>query len=269
MNPLLTLAVAFTFYSAQFPLTAAAAASVWTPAAGTTWEIILSRTATASDASLPVSVLDLDLEDNTASTITALHAAGKKVICYFSAGSYEDWRSDASEFTTADYGSPLDGWDGEWWLDVNSANVRRIMAARLDTAVTKGCDGVDPDNVDAYSNDNGLGLTQDDAAAYVRWLAEQGHKRGLAVGLKNGGEIVDRVLDAVQWEVNEQCVEQGECELYRPFIDAGKPVFGIEYPESAPDVSSSQKSKICGDATRDGFSTLLKEMDLSAWSSAC
>lgn len=37
------------------------------------------------------------------------------------------------------------------------------MLARLDRAQTLGCDGVDPDNVDAYNNDNGLNLTENDA----------------------------------------------------------------------------------------------------------
>lgn len=46
----------------------------------------------------------------------------------------------------------------EWWLDLHSpscvANVENVMAARIRAARDKGCDGVDPDNVDsvrAYS----------------------------------------------------------------------------------------------------------------------
>jgi hypothetical protein len=34
------------------------------------------------------------------------------------------------------------------------------MSSRLDMAQQKGCDGVDPDNIDAYGNENGLGLTE-------------------------------------------------------------------------------------------------------------
>lgn len=45
------------------------------------------------------------------------------------------------------------------------------MGNRLDKAVSRGCDGVEPDNVDGYSNHNGLGLTASDQLAYNKWLA--------------------------------------------------------------------------------------------------
>jgi hypothetical protein len=44
----------------------------------------------------------------------------------------------------------LDGWPGERWLRLGSENVRRIMKGRVELAGQKGCDGVDPDNVDGY-----------------------------------------------------------------------------------------------------------------------
>ena len=44
-------------------------------------------------------------------------------------------------------------------MNLKSDNVRKIMQARLDVAKEKGCDGVDPDNVDGYDNENGLDLT--------------------------------------------------------------------------------------------------------------
>ena len=86
-----------------------------------------------------------------------------KALCYFSAGTYENWRPDASSFSSSDLGQGVDGWAGEWWLNTNSANVRKIMTARIELARSQGCDGVDPDNVDAYDNVNGLSLTQNDA----------------------------------------------------------------------------------------------------------
>lgn len=45
------------------------------------------------------------------------------------------------------------------------------MGRRLDKAVTRGCDGVEPDNVDGYTNHNGLGLTAADQLSYNIWLA--------------------------------------------------------------------------------------------------
>jgi hypothetical protein len=245
----------------------ASISSIWEPHVEASWQIILSQIVTAPFPN--VSVMDLDLFDNNQSTIADLSSEGIRTICYFSAGSYEDWRPDASSFHPSDYGKLLNGWPGEWWLNTSSPNVRNIMVKRLDLAVSKGCDGVDPDNTDGYDNDNGLNLTQDTAVDYISFLAEEAHNRNLSIGLKNSGNIIPRVLSKMQWAVNEQCVQYDECDVTRPFIDANKPVFGIEYPAGAPDVSSAIEAKICDDPQRENFSTLLKEMDLNAWYYAC
>ena len=241
--------------------------SFWKPANGTSWQIVLPYA--LNDTSPDVQVFDIDLFMNNASAVNSLHAENRKVICYFSAGSFENWRPDAGNFSTSDYGKPLDGWPGEWWLNTNLTSVRNIMLARLDLAVTKGCDGVDPDNVDAYDNDNGLGLTQIDAISYLDFLASAAHNRSLSIGLKNGGAILPHVIEKMQWSVNEQCVQYSECDLFRPFITAGKPVFHIEYPNSAPHVSTTQKNNVCNNTSAEGFSTLLKDMDLDDWYEAC
>lgn len=143
------------------------------------------------------------------------------------------------------------------------------MLSRLDLAATKGCDGVDPDNVDGYDNENGLGLTQADAVDYVNFLADAAHARKLSVGLKNTGEIIPQVLGKMQWAVNEQCVQYGECDTWRPFVEAGKPVFHIEYPDGAPNVAAQKVDSICGKADAKGFETVLKDMDLDDWVEAC
>jgi hypothetical protein len=241
--------------------------TLWQPPVEASWQIVLSSNVTAPFPS--VSVFDLDLFDNSASTIVDLHKNNIKAICYFSAGSFEDWRPDANNFTASDYGNPLDGWPGEYWLNTSSTNVRNIMLVRLDLAAVKGCDGVDPDNTDGYDNDNGLGLTENTAVNYVRFLAKAAHDRGLSVGLKNSGDIIPRVIDLMQWAVNEECVFYDECNVTRPFINAGKPVFGIEYPSGAPNLSKVTEDKICDDPQRANFSTLLKERSLNLWYYAC
>ncbi|CAM6108433.1 unnamed protein product [Calypogeia fissa] len=244
--------------------------SIWQPASGSGWQIVLNTT--NIDTTVDVPIYDLDLFDIPNGTVASLHALGRKVICYFSAGSYEDWRPDASSFTPDDYKSSLRCGSvcvHEWWLNTNSTNVRNIMSKRLDLAVTKGCDGVDPDNIDAYDNDNGFNLTSADAVNYVTFLANEAHERRLSIGLKNGGDIVPQVLSLMQWEVNEQCEPNMECETFQPFLAAGKPVFHIEYPDSAPNVDLATKNATCGDETAAGFSTIMKEMDLGNWVLAC
>ena len=181
---------------------------VWQPVVGSGWQIELRHSLT--DTSLDVPVYDIDLVENSASTISALQGSGRKVICYFSTGTFESWRPDASSFTAVDKGNPLDGWPGEWWLNTKSTNVRNIMTARLDLAVSKGCDGVDPDNVDGYKQGTSFGLTTADAVDYISFLADAAHTRGLSIGLKNAGEIVPNVLSLMQWEVNEQCTRYKE-----------------------------------------------------------
>lgn len=251
-----------------------ALAAYWQPKAGTRWDIVLSEPLN-STCPEGLQAIDGDLYANNG-TWPALRSSGCKTICYFSAGSYEDWRDDAGEFDNkTDLGAPLDGWPGEWWLDTNSANVRRIMKERLDLAVKYGCDAVDPDNVDAYDNNGGgLNLTQSDAVDYIHFLSNEAHQRNLAIGLKNAGAIVNQVLEAVDFEVNEQCEQYKECDIYRPFIDANKPVFGIEYTGKDPEKDNripSQKEvdAICNNPSSRGFSTVIKHMSLNEWFIAC
>jgi endo-alpha-1,4-polygalactosaminidase (GH114 family) len=240
---------------------------IWQPPVGATWQIVLEYA--LNDTSPDVSVFDIDLFENPTTTIASLHALNRSVICYFSAGSYEDFRPDSSQFLPSDYAKPLDGWPGEYWLNTNSSNVRNIMTERLKLAASKDCDGVDPDNVDGYDNDTGLDLTTSDAIDYLTFLADIAHGLNMSIGLKNAAEIVNQTLDFLQWEVNEQCEQYQECDFFQPFIEARKPVFHIEYPNSAPDVSASTKATICDDPTAKGFSTVIKDMDLDNWLDAC
>lgn len=256
-----------------------AAGSYWQPTAGTTFQIQLSSVISSTN-NLPanIAVYDTDLFDTSAATIAGLKAAGKKVICYFSAGTAENWRSDYSQFTKADLGADMQGWAGEKWVYTPSTNVRRIMLARLQLAKTKGCDGVDPDNIDVYGYGSSSGfndLTQATAVDYMTYLANQAHALGLAIGLKNSGEIIPKLLPLMQWVISEQCVQYKECNLYQPFINANKPAFNIQYPfgqnSKATDVSASVRTKYCttGGASFKGFTNVMKHQNLDAWLAQC
>ncbi len=237
----------------------------WQPAVGTTWQWQLTG---EIDTSLDVQVYDIDLFDAPQATIDALHADGRIVICYFSAGSYEEWRDDADAFPPAAIGEPLDGWPGEAWVDHRDEGVRAVMQARLDLAVDKACDAVEPDNVDGYTNATGFDLAGEDQLDYNRWLAEQAHGRGLSVGLKNDVDQVDDLVDAFDWALNEECVAYEECETTSPFIDAGKAVFHVEYVDETAD-GEALAGDICPQTAPLGFSSLVKEWDLGPWRLAC
>lgn len=70
----------------------------------------------------------------------------------------------------------MDGWN-EWWLDVRTpsclANIQPIMSARIKAAKAKGCDGVDPDNVDSYANGVSYGTTDQDQVNYLVYVGAQ------------------------------------------------------------------------------------------------
>ncbi len=198
----------------------------WQPSLSNSWQWQLNGTV---NTSYDVDIYDIDLEDSSSALISQLHTDGCHVICYFSAGSYENWRSDANQFDAEDLGNTLAGWPDERWLDITSDNVRAIMEERLDRAVSKGCDAVEADNVDGYSNSNGLGLTAAEQLDYNQFLAQAAHERGLAIGLKNDLEQISSLVSLFDFAINEQCYEYDECSALTPFISAGKPVFHVEY----------------------------------------
>ncbi len=228
------------------------------PPASVTWQWQLKGTV---NTSYDVDIYDIDLFDSSETLIQQLHAADKKVICYFSAGSYEEWRPDADKFTTSDSGSPLDGWPGERWLDIHSTNVHSIMKSRLDLAVQKGCDGVEPDNMDGYDNDSGFNLTATDQLEFNRLIANEAHSRNLSVGLKNDLDQIDDLVAYFDFAVNEQCFEYSECDSLAPFINNGKAVLNAEYKEEYVN-DDTARNAMCVESLNMQFSTLVLPLDL-------
>ncbi len=201
---------------------------------------------------------DLDLFDTDPSTIARLRADGRIVVCYFSAGSYEPWRPDSDGFAPEALGDPLDGFEDERWLDVRDPSVRTVAEGRLDLAVERGCDGVEPDNVDGYINDTGFDLAGDDQLAFNLFLAAAAAERGLLIGLKNDVDQIADLVDAFDFAVNEQCHEFDECDAYRPFLDQDKPVFNAEYDQRFVD----DPDAVCGRSRELGLRTLILPLDL-------
>ena len=82
--------------------------SAWQPAVNTSFNYQLS-VLPASDNPYGIAVWFIDLFASTADLITGLQNNGAKVVCYFSAGSSEDWRPDFRKFTASDLGANLTG----------------------------------------------------------------------------------------------------------------------------------------------------------------
>ena len=116
--------------------------------------------------------------------VDAIHARGGHAICYVSAGSWENWRGDATLpgigqrqdqrlAGRALAGHPPDRHPG---ADHGAAGggLRRNHSTRRRV-----------DNVDGYTNDTGFPLTARDQLAYNVRLANLAHAHGLSVALKN------------------------------------------------------------------------------------
>jgi hypothetical protein len=247
--------------SSTAPAPAPAPGAKWVPKVSDTWQWQISGTI---DTRYTVTVYDIDLFNAPKSTIDQLKAQGRRVVCYFSAGTSEDWREDFSRFAAADMGGALPEWRGERWLDTRSVNVRNIMKSRLDLAVTKGCDGVEPDNVDGYTNNPGFPLGTSTQLDYNRFIAREARVRGLAIGLKNDTGQLAALEPDFDFAVNEQCHEFDngrECDGYSVFTSKGKPVFNAEY-RSAYVTDPVSRNALCAAARAANLRTLVLPLAL-------
>lgn len=226
--------------------------------AGTSWQIQLDG---EIDTSYDVELYDIDI-DAPQAIIDELHDKGIWVACYFSAGSREEWRNDASQFPEESLGKTLSGWPGERWLDVaDHEKFADIMLTRMDRAKAKGCEAIDPDNVDGYANITGYSISYEQQLAYNNWLAEEAHKRGLAIGLRNDLSQVRYLADHFDFAVNEQCMEYHKCDLLWPFIRKDKAVFHIEY--------NLKEEEFCEESLNLDFSSLKMDKALDGGRISC
>lgn len=181
-----------------------------------------------------VTVYDIDGETATAATVAALHALGPdvKVICYFDAGVYENYRSDKAKFPASVIGKEDVGWPGSYWLDIRQLDI--IMPIMKDRMVNwcknKGFDAIEPDETEVWSNKSGFTITKAQNNAFNKAIADQAHALGLSVGLKgNNTEAADNE-PYFDWALTEQCWEYDECDNFqKSFLAKGKAVFNIEY----------------------------------------
>lgn len=252
--------------TAYLPIVRGGSSGWWQPSPGTSWQWQL--TDLPVDQSFDVDVYDIDLFDNDASTVAALHAQGRIVLCYISVGSWEDWRPDAGQFPPEVLGNDYEDWPGEKWLDIRRIDLLSpIMRARLDLCRDKGFDGVEPDNVDGYTNDTGFPLTYQDQLAYNIWLAGEAHARGLSIGLKNDEAQAADLVSHFDWAMTEDCFADEWCEEMAPFTDAGKAVFAAEYTDQL--TTNQFLNQVCPQAEALNLDVILKDRDLDAWRLGC
>ncbi len=209
--------------------------------------------------------LDIDGAEATAEDVQMLRTQGVAPICYFNAGAWEEWRSDADAYPAAIIGNAYPGWEGERFVDIRQLDVLGpILTARMDDCAAKGFAAVDPDNVDTYFADTGFPLTEADQLQFNRWLADEAHARGLAIGQKNVPDLTADLVAHFDFAVTEDCLVDGWCDQMSPYAEAGKPVLMIEYTDR--DLSTAE---ICELAAGTFGSVVIKHRNLDTWSAYC
>jgi hypothetical protein len=235
----------------------------WRPRPGLTWQWQLSEPPV--DISIDADVYDIDVYDNDASVVRALHDMGRKVIGYVNVGSWEDWRPDKDDFPPEVLGKDYEGWPGERWLDIRRIDLLApIIGRRFDLCLEKGFDAIEPDNMEITAEACGFPITDEDRLRYVTWLTGQAHQRGLAIGMKNDFEHLPQLLDHFDFAILEDYFVYGWAEKMLPFIRAGKAVFAAEYDDTGVDMSAA-----CRRAKELGFSVIQKHRILTSYRVAC
>jgi hypothetical protein len=215
----------------------------------TSWQIQLTG---ALDTTLDVQSYTVDL-GTSASMMQSLHAAGRNVICYFSAGTSESFRPDASQFPASALGNTVQGYPNENWLDIRDATVRSVMQARLGVAQQMQCSGVHPSGLAAFQESTGLALTRADQLDYNRWLAMASHSLGLTIGLVDGDAALSQDLASdFDWTVVWSCLPS-QCGSAAPFVAAGKGGFLVEYGDA------TRVADVCPQAKALGLSAIIKK----------
>jgi len=187
-------------------------------------------------------IYDIDAIINPASTVSALHAMGKHVVCYIEVGAVGNYYSAADEGIATTYysqlvaagvvGAKVSGWP-ERYLDIRSPATVAIIESMIgQQCAAKGFDAVETDIDESYASPNGFGLTQADEEQYMTTLADYMHGLGLGWWIKNPDDTGDNyaatmepLADAV---LTEECNQYSSCNLLSSYIGT-KAVFNAEY----------------------------------------
>jgi len=227
----------------------------WAP--GTTWNYVLGHDIDISKEK--AEVVDIDIRKSP-QKIQQFHKAGKKVICYFSAGTIEDFRDDFKQYKKVKglVQNEYDDWPGEYWLDFRVEGIKPLIKNRMKTAISKKCDAIEVDNLDGYQMDEvrrwKKPLTRQDTITFAKWLGSTAHSLGISIGLKNVSGIIGEVGKYYDFAINEECINHDECYLYNNFLKSGKAVFGVTY-----NGLEKNRKKLCENLNGLGMSMIIKE----------
>jgi chitodextrinase len=190
---------------------------------------------------------DFDYEDVSSAQVATMKSQNALVTCYFEVGTAAQWRPDYNKFpASAVSATDPQNWGDERWIDIMDPTVRSIMAGRMDVSKEKGCQGIEPDWLDNYTYSqaeyDASGKVKVPTKAqqldYMKFLADEAHKRGMMIALKNVPELAREkfadgrvVADVYDWALIEECLVsyKDTCPNLKAFIERGKNVAVAEY----------------------------------------
>jgi hypothetical protein len=238
------------------------ASSWWRPGQGSSLQLDLSSPTVDTSVKADIYIIDLNAPQ---ATIDSLHAAGRKVLCYFSIGTWESTRPDASQFPSAVIGNPVEDSPGEKWLDIRQlTQLAPIMLDRMSLCKSKGFDGVDPGNAEVAGSDSGFPVSDQDQLTYSLWLAGEAHARGLAIALQNAPVMVKDSVQTFDFAIAMDCFHDGTCASMQPFIAQGKAVFAVEHSDTGVDFQAA-----CQYGSQNKMTFLLKKRAMDSWVQYC
>ena len=229
-----------------------------------------------SAAPAPV-VYDIDGIENSAATVSALHAKGDHVICYIEVGTAGNYYSAADEGIATSYyaqyqaagvfGNKLPGYP-EYFLNINSPATVSITEAMINQqCAAKGFDAVETDLDETYSGvdgSTGFSLSEADEVAYMTTLANYMHRDGLAWIIKNPDDTGDNYAATMEpladGVLTEQCNQYGTCSALSSYV-GHKAVFNAEY--------NIPTSQFCANDDSLGINGVYFPVDLNGPRSPC
>lgn len=240
--------------------------SWWQPKAGVTFDWCLDDLKNSD--TFTAEVVDVDAFTTTAQQVAALHAQGKKVIAYISAGTIEDDRPDINLLPKEVIGQVYPEWPKERWLDIRQREkLRPWLNSRIDRIISKGFDAIEPDNLDSYSNETGFDISINDTKLYCDFLIKLAHDKGLGIGQKNVPELSVEYSKKFDWVLTEDAFDQKWENDVKPYIAQNKPVFAVEYTDQTS--QSTFTNTVCPKAQNLKYSAILKKRELNKWVYTC
>ncbi|MEU6022170.1 endo alpha-1,4 polygalactosaminidase [Micromonospora sp. NPDC047134] len=213
------------------------------------------------DLTVEADVFVLDPVATTSAQTGELRALDRRLVCQVHVGSVHPQDPDATRFAPQVRGATA-ARTGRRWLDVRRWEaLRPVLADRFRLCRGKGFGAVLLADADGYARSPGFPLEFDDQLQFNRRVAGLARSLDLSPGLLGNLGQVAALEPDFDFAVDEECVRLQRCAKLLPFVDAGKPVFHVEYAGTLTD--------FCVTSVGYGFASIRKNRTLDAWRLPC